>query len=158
MATPLRFQIMSLIQAELKDARELLEQLKRESAALSQRKLDLLADIVERKNQLLVSLEQAGGRRKMLLQQHNLPTNDVGWRNLLARGKDESIGDHWHKLERLIKDCKAANETNGKLLNRSQRSLTHLAQLLRGQTPGENLYNARGTYSNPRAAHTYAQA
>ncbi|AFU97655.1 flagella synthesis protein FlgN [Simiduia agarivorans] len=158
MATPLSFQIMSLIQAELKDAGQLLGLLQQEAGMLAQRKLDQLGQIIEQKSQLLVALEQAGGKRKALLDANQLPPNDVGWRNLMAKGRDQALMQNWAKLEKLIKQCKAANETNGKLLNRSQRSLSQLTQLLKGQKPAENLYTAKGTYKAQRAALTYTQA
>lgn len=158
MATPLSFQIMTLIQAELKDAGQLLALLQQEASILAQRKLDQLGHIIEQKSQLLVALEQAGSKRKALLSANQLPPNDVGWRNLMAKGRDQALTQSWSKLETLIQQCKAANETNGKLLNRSQRSLGQLAQLLRGQKPSENLYTAKGTYKAQRAALTYTQA
>lgn len=158
MATPLGFKIAQTLQQEFNAANHLLELLQQESAALSDRDLPLLASIVERKSQELVALEQAAMKRRNILLEQKLPVNEQNWRQLLGRCRDEKLISQWRSLEQLIKTCKQENETNGKLLARSQRVLSKLTQVLRGQSDADGLYNRKGSHHAGRRNLTYAQA
>lgn len=158
MATPLAFQIHQIIHAELNAAKQLLNLLKQESSTLEKRDLAGLATLVEQKSQLLVELEQGGLKRKKLLQSRQLSSTDLNWQQLLSSTGNAELGQLWQSLEALVAECRKENEINGKLLARSQRTLSNLASLMRGQTPSQNLYNRQGNQNNNRVQHTYAQA
>ncbi|MBB3168455.1 flagella synthesis protein FlgN [Simiduia aestuariiviva] len=158
MATPLPFQIAKIIDQECRAASNLLQLLKRESVALSQRNIDELANIIEQKSQELVTLDQAGKQRHALLTQQKLPADDKHWRLLLSRCRDEKLLQLWQSLEQNIKRCKMENETNGKLLARSQRVLDRLTAVLKGQSADTSLYNQKGNHNAGKRTLTYAQA
>lgn len=158
MATPLAFQIHQIIQAELNAAKQLLNLLKQEAITLEKRDLNGLATLVEQKSQLLIELEQGGLKRQKLLQARQLSATETSWQQLLASTRNPELSQLWQSLASLVSACKRENETNGKLLARSQRTLSNLASLIRGQTPSQNLYNRQGNQNNSRVQHTYAQA
>ncbi len=158
MATPLAFQIAKIIDQELQAATKLLQLLQQESDALSQRNADQLAQIIESKSQELVSLDQASKQRKQLMTSQKLPADDKHWRQLLNRCRDERLIAQWQQLEDNIKLCKKENETNGKLLARSQRVVNRLTAVLKGQSADTSLYNQKGNHNASKRTLTYAQA
>lgn len=158
MATPLPFKIAQTVQQELTAATSLLALLQQESDALGSRDTQRLAAIIERKNQELVNLAQGANKRFAILTEQKLAHNQQNWMLLLARCRDEKLLQQWRSLELQIKACKQENETNGKLLARSQRVLARLTSVLRGQQEDQDLYNKKGSHSAGKRNLTYAQA
>lgn len=159
MATPLPFKIAQTVQQELNAANALFALLQQESDALGSRDTQLLATIIERKNQELVNLAQGANKRFAILTEQKLAHNQQNWILLLGRCRDEKLLQQWRALEQQIKACKQENETNGKLLARSQRVLAKLTGVLRGQAESnQELYNRKGSHSAAKRNLTYAQA
>ena len=65
----------------------------------------------------------------------------------------------WQLLENRLKICREQNEQNGKMIARSQRTVQHLLDIVRGNPlKSENLYTAKGMRKPSGAGITVAKA
>ena len=130
-----------------------------EREQLEQRKQDELPRIIEQKSILLDQLNHSAKQRQQILSALGLPTNAQGWDTLLQRNLTTQplIGD-WKLLVSEFENCQKMNDINGKMIARSQQTLSHLLNLLRGKVPSPSLYTAQGTKTQNTASYTVAKA
>lgn len=131
-----------------------------EREQLEQRKHDDLPRIIEQKAILLDQLNNSAKQRQEILTTLGLPTNAQGWDQFLQRNATTQplLGD-WKILVSEFEDCQAMNEINGKMIARSQQTLSQLIGLLRGKTPtAASLYTAQGTKTQHTTSYTVAKA
>ena len=129
-----------------------------EREQLEQRKQDELPRIIEQKSILLDQLNHSAKQRQQILSALGLPTNAQGWDTLLQRNLTTQplIGD-WKLLVSEFENCQKMNDINGKMIARSQQTLSHLLNLLRGKVPSPSLYTAQGTKTQNTASYTVAK-
>lgn len=138
---------------------QLKQLLAREREQLEQRKQDELSSIVEQKAILLEQLNNSAKQRQQILTTLGLPTNANGWDLFLQRNTTtQPLVDEWKILVSEFEDCQKMNDVNGKMIARSQQTLSHLLNLLRGKTPAPSLYTAQGTKTQHTASYTVAKA
>lgn len=137
------------LQALLLTERELLEQ----------RKSEGMQEIVSQKDYLLGNLSFNAKQRAQLLNNVGLTPDLEGWIAFLERDALTIglIGD-WKALTNQFIECQADNEINGKMINRSKQTLSHLLNLIRGQVAAPSLYTQNGSTSNYSSSHTVAKA
>lgn len=130
-----------------------------EREQLEQRKQEELPRIIEQKSILLDQLNNSAKQRQQILNTLNLPNNAQGWNTLLQRNitTQPLVGD-WKLLVSEFEDCQKMNDINGKMIARSQQTLSHLLNLLRGKVPTPSLYTAQGTKTQNTASYTVAKA
>ena len=130
-----------------------------EREQLEQRKQDELPRIIEQKSILLDQLNHSAKQRQQILSALGLPTNAQGWDTLLQRNLTTQplIGD-WKLLVSEFENCQKMNDINGKMIARSQQTLSHLLNLLRGKVPSPSLYTAQGTKTQNTSSYTVAKA
>jgi flagella synthesis protein FlgN len=93
------------------------------------------------------------------LRSTGLATNLAGWEIFLARdAATQELIPAWQALTAEFSKCQAANEINGKMINRSKQTLSHLLNLLRGQVAAPSLYTQKGATANYSNTHTVAKA
>lgn len=138
---------------------ELTNLLLKERELLEQRKLEGMQEIVNRKDYLLSNLSYSAKQREQLLIASGLSTDLVGWEAfLLKEPSTRFLITDWQKLSQAFVECQKANEINGKMINRSKQTLSHLLNLLRGQVAAPSLYNQKGASSHYSNTHTVIKA
>lgn len=138
---------------------QLKQLLAHEREQLEQRKQEQLPRIVEQKSILLDQLNNSAKQRQQILTTLGLPTNAQGWELFLQRNTTTQplLGD-WKILVSEFGECQKMNDVNGKMIARSQQTLSHLLGLLRGKVAAPSLYTAQGTKTQHTASYTVAKA
>lgn len=130
-----------------------------EREQLEQRKHQGLQEIVTMKDQLLEVLSFNAKQREQLLRAAGIETTLKGWELLLLRDPSTlSLIPSWQKLTAEFVECQKANEINGRMINRSKQTLTHLLNIVRGQVAAPSLYTQKGATTNHNSSHTVAKA
>jgi flagella synthesis protein FlgN len=131
----------------------------KERELLEQRKLDGMQEILNAKDQLLDNLSFTAKQREQLLRNAGLPTDLAGWNTFLSRDTSTlALIPEWQTLTDEFIECRTANEINGKMINRSKQTLSHLLNLLRGQVVAPSLYTQKGSTTNYSGSHTIVKA
>lgn len=130
-----------------------------EREQLAQRKQDQLSIIAEQKTILVDQLNHNSKQRTAVLTALNLPTNAQGWDLFLQRNTATlPLREDWQRLVVEFEECQQLNDINGKLIARSQQTLNHLLNLLRGKVATASLYTAQGLKSEQTSSFTVAKA
>lgn len=130
-----------------------------ERELLEQRKPEGLQDIVALKDQQLSTLSFNARQRQQLLQAAGLTANLAGWEELLLReASSQAMLASWQTLTAEFIECQKANEINGRMINRSKQTLTHLLNLIRGQVAIPSLYTQKGSTTNQNSSQTMVKA
>ncbi|MDO8344141.1 MAG: flagellar protein FlgN [Cellvibrio sp.] len=138
---------------------QLKQLLTHEREQLEQRKQDELPRIVEQKAALLDQLNNSAKQRQQILTTLGLPANARGWDLFLQRNTaTQALLGEWKLLVSEFEDCQKMNDINGKMIARSQQTLSHLLGLLRGKVAAPSLYTAQGTKTQHTASYTVAKA
>lgn len=140
--------VKSLIDNEQHNLSELITLLEREQQLLAERDGQALQQMMGSKAQLLNALQQNQQAREQMLQQAGMKPTPNHWRRLLLtldKQHKGSLARQWHRLEKELARCKAQNETNGKIIHRTQFTVSHLLDVLRGKFGQPKLYNQQGT-------------
>lgn len=131
----------------------------KERELLEQRELEGMQEIVSQKDHLLGNLSYTAKQREQLLRSVGLTTDLAGWKAFLERDAlTLSLIPAWQTLTDEFAECQAANEVNGKMINRSKQTLSHLLNLIRGQVASPSLYTQKGATTNHSSTHTVAKA
>lgn len=126
---------------------------------LEQRKPEGLQEIVALKDQQLETLTFNAKQRQQLLQAAGLVTTLAGWEQLLLRDPStHNLVANWQLLTAEFVECQKANEINGRMINRSKQTLTHLLNLIRGQVEMPSLYTQKGSTTNQNSSHSLVRA
>jgi flagella synthesis protein FlgN len=138
---------------------QLKQLLAHERQQLEQRKQDELPRIVEQKAVLLDQLNNSAKQRQQILTTLGLAANASGWSLFLERNAaTQPLLDEWKQLVSEFEDCQKMNDINGKMIARSQQTLTHLLGLLRGKVASPSLYTAQGTKTQQTSSCTVDKA
>ena len=151
----------SLIGADLQCTNDLIDLLKQERAALRDRNVVQLTELLTRKTDLLAALEQSSLERSALLTQEGFSLDGEGMRAFLATRQPElskRLAESWSQLEQQLEQCNALNEINAKIAHRSQLTATHILGILTGGSQHLELYSARGVPSDSKERQTIAKA
>ncbi len=139
--------------------KQLKDLLLKERELLEQRKLEGLQEIVGLKDHLLGNLSFTAKQREQVLRNAGLPTDLAGWNTFLSRDAlTRALIPEWQTLTHEFIECQTANEINGKMINRSKQTLSHLLNLLRGQVAAPPLYTQKGATTNHSGSHTVVKA
>lgn len=130
-----------------------------EREQLEQRKQDELSRIVEKKSALVDQLGISAKQRQHILTTLGLPNNAAGWDTFLQRNTATlPLCGEWKQLVTEFEECQKMNDINGKMIARSQQTLNHLLDLLRGKVAAPSLYTAQGTKTQHTSSYTVAKA
>lgn len=133
--------------------------LTQERELLEQRKQEGLQEIIEQKAAVIDQLNNSAKLRQQILIALGLPTNAAGWDTFLQRNNATlPLRDDWQILVSEFEECQKMNDVNGKMIARSQQTLNHLLNLLRGKVAAPSLYTAQGTQTQYTASYTVAKA
>lgn len=130
-----------------------------EREQLEQRKQDELPKIIEKKSVLVDQLSTSAKQRQHILTTLGLPSNAAGWDTFLQRNAATlPLCNDWKLLIAEFEECQKMNDINGKMIARSQQTLNHLLDLLRGKVAAPSLYTAQGTKTQNTSSYTVAKA
>ncbi len=141
---------------------ELRQALVAEYEALGTDDSERLQAIAETKQRLSDILGDLDRERSSLLREAGLDLDRTG---VLAYLDRQSAADRepldilWQRIETLTRDCRRLNQINGIVIEKRRRRAETALRLLQGQTPGDDLYTARGTTPpGTGPGHTLAKA
>lgn len=130
-----------------------------ERELLEQRKQDGLQEIIQQKANIVDQLNSSAKIRQQILTALALPANATGWDIFLQRNAITlPLRDEWKSLIAEFEECQTMNDVNGKMIARSQQTLNHLLNLLRGKVAAPSLYTAQGTQTQYTSSYTVAKA
>jgi len=155
---PLKNNIESLLQIDLKHAQRLVEVLQLERSCLKKRDPETLAALIEEKNQLLEKLNQSAQIRSQWLNQLGYDTSLKAWEDVIEQQKDEALSLLWGQLQQSISTGQELNEINGRLIGRSQQTLLKLLSILRGNNSAPQLYGSDGNTQNNSESQCFTEA
>lgn len=137
--------LLELFNDDIGSAEQLLELLDDEFQALGERDLVRLQSILEKKQPLLVQLDQHGQARSRLLLSLQLSADSAGLQTLAERSSQGAeLLARGDQLQTLLERCQAGNLRNGRLIRSNQVSTSNMLGILRGgETP--SLYDSRGS-------------
>jgi flagellar biosynthesis protein FlgN len=138
---------------------QLKQLLTRERELLEQRKQEGLQEIIEQKAAVVDHLNNSSKIRNQILNTLGLAPNASGWDTFLQRNTATlPLRDDWKNLVSDFEECQKMNDVNGKMIARSQQTLNHLLNLLRGKVAAPSLYTAQGTQTQYTSSYTVAKA
>lgn len=138
---------------------QLKQLLAEERQLLEQRKQDGMQEIINQKAAAVDHLSNSAKLRHQILTTLGLATNAAGWDIFLQRNAlTLPMRDDWKNLLNEFAECQKMNDVNGKMIARSQQTINHLLNLLRGKVPAPSLYTAKGTQTQQATSYTVAKA
>lgn len=142
--------VQQLLEDEIREVSKLHDLLTAETLALQNPDPAALAEVIKQKALPLASLEQSQRARYTLLEKLQRPANEDGWRDLLtqldanAEGVTQLLTPLLDRLLETLALCRTTNRVNEKIVSRSQYSVQHLLDIMRGNIPNNKLYGATG--------------
>ncbi|WP_417779650.1 flagella synthesis protein FlgN [Stutzerimonas xanthomarina] len=130
-----------------------------EHLALAERNLGELEQLLTQKQALLALLSQHGTLRSQALAKAQLSSDRNGLAQFAAASEigDEILAQA-EQLERVLEECRKANERNGRLIRANQSAVGTMLQVLQGTTQTPDLYDRRGTAAKSTHHRPLSQA
>lgn len=154
--------LLQQINNDITACETLLLLLQQERDALNNRDIDALDQIIEQKTVQLTHLENSAQQRTEWARANSdsvdLQEIQHAWLAILEQANIPIIQEQWGKLKELQQQCKAANEVNGKILARNQKTFNRLMEIVRGQTASPNLYSAAGKSTSQHISRKMGEA
>lgn len=113
----------------------------------AQKTSDRLEVITEKKNQLLVLIQQDIDERKVFLEQQGLAVNMEGvdaFFDSLPDVSSKALRQGWHKLVTLLDKVQQLNLKNGRLINRAVQHFDMLLNAMKASQGKVKVYNPSG--------------
>lgn len=140
-------------------ARQLLELIDQEFAALGDRNLADLEAILAKKQPLLALLGQHGAQRSQWLTGQQLSPDRAGLEAAASRSdRGATILEQAQLLEAELESCRSANERNGRLIRANQNALGGMLNILQGKDDTPDLYDNRGSAAKTKQQRPLSQA
>jgi flagella synthesis protein FlgN len=151
-------EFLQQLHADIGIAQQLLELIQAEFAALAERELPRLDQILSAKLPLLSQLDQHGRQRSQLLLSLQLTADLQGLQQLAANSAlGAELLTRSDELGALLEECQAANSRNGRLIRANQATVGSVLGILRGNdTP--SLYDSRGSTARIAQQRPLSQA
>lgn len=140
-------------------ARQLLELIDQEFAALGDRNLADLEAILAKKQPLLALLGQHGAQRSQWLIGQQLSPDRAGLEAAASKSdRGATILEQAQLLEAELESCRSANERNGRLIRANQSALGGMLNILQGKDDTPDLYDNRGSAAKTKQQRPLSQA
>ena len=142
---------LEIIADELNAWKELKKTLSEEFNILLNKELNSLSDITNKKESHCEALEHQNQIREDFLNQLSLNNDKSGIDTFLLTlpiANQDKIRPVWQQIQDTASECKKANEVNGHIIERSQKTTHWLLNLLRGKTLTPKLYGSDGNERN----------
>ncbi len=140
-------------------ARQLLELIDQEFAALGDRNLVELEATLSKKQPLLALLGQHSAQRSQWLVDQRLSPDREGLEIAASRiEQGEALIEKAKLLETELERCRSANERNGRLIRANQSTLGEMLKILQGKDDTPSLYDNRGSAAKNKQQRPLSQA
>ena len=153
--------LFELFEAALRDAALLLATLQEEFRALSRPDTVTIEEIVARKRELVVRLEDESARRAVTLRTAGFAdgTADMGeWLSQVDNTPDRRILRLWQDFTVMLCKCQQQNQVNGRVIDVNRRRVHDALCILRGTEFDSGLYDPRGSTQVPSASRPITTA
>ncbi len=144
-------QLRSVLQSELNIATMLAELLDSESKALAVSDIESITEINNKKQPLIVKLEQHGRQRDALLNSTGFPTGKAGLDAFVDNQSAEdalALTQLLTALKTVAKTCQQRNQVNGGIVSINRQYLQRAISVLRGRDPESSAYGPGGEYTS----------
>ncbi|MDO8826816.1 flagella synthesis protein FlgN [Methylophaga sp.] len=144
-------QLRSVLQSELNVAAQLAELLAAEREALAVSSIDSINDINNKKQPLIIKLEQHGRQRDALLTTSGFPTGKQGLEAFIDNQNEEdsvALNQLIKSLKIIAKNCQQTNQVNGGIVSINRQYLQRAISVLRGRDPESSAYGPGGEYTS----------
>ncbi len=152
-STQLYEALQQIITQQIQYLQQIQPLMQEEREAISQADVDSLNQILEKKQPLIIHLQQLDKQREQLLICEGMQPDAETFRQLIAQSDNTSLKQQWQQLLELLKRCKHENEVNGRLIFMKKHNVDALLKVLLGnwQTTSQT-YSAMGqTESSSRS-------
>ncbi len=142
--------VQQLLEDEISQVGALHDLLMAETVALQNTDPTALVQIIKNKAIPLAALETSQRLRNGLLAERQQPQNEAAWHELIATLDANTEVDSQpltplrDSLLQTLALCREVNRVNEKVVARSQHSVQHLLDIMRGNIPNNLLYSATG--------------
>lgn len=151
-------ELLNLLDADIETCTRLLELLEQEFAALNERSLEALQQLLTDKQPLLDILNQHAGKRSRFLVARGHTADAAGFLAMAsqtpAAGQLQASHDRLHTL---MEQCQAANLRNGRLIRANQVSVGNALNIIRGND-GPSLYDRSGSTAYRGSQRSFTRA
>jgi flagella synthesis protein FlgN len=151
--------LASLIASELEMAKTMLELLKSEHSALTEKNPDTIKATSQKKLEHMQRMEQNIVQRNRFLQNLQLSTDEHGIEEAVAAaGQNTQLNSNWNNLKEIAKELQKQNEVNGSIIAIGQRRAKQALDILSGKENLTGTYSQQGEtqYSKSNNLHTKA--
>jgi len=145
--TPFYILAQELLAKQQDFSKQLLALLRQEYKTLSTHNAENLELITIEKQPLIVEIDRLNQEWLSVLQAQSVELNTKSISAYLREydlNNNTDIHKSWQELQTLAKDCKKSNTVNGTIIALRQQSAQQTLAILRGQLPGDNIYNPQG--------------
>ncbi len=151
-------QLLALLDADIEICTRLAELLEQEFAALNERRLADLQQLLAEKQPLLETLGRHASQRSQILQQHGQTADAAGFAALASQSAAaERLQDSHARLHTLMERCQTANLRNGRLIRTNQISVGNALNIIRGND-GPSLYDSSGSTAYKGMQRSFTRA
>ena len=151
--------LLELLEQDINTSRQLLEVLEQEFAALNERKLEQLQQLLDKKQPLLMQLNQNAGTRSTIMRKQGVSADRQGFEQLAAQSAvGEQLRHNHSTLNDLIERCQSANMRNGRLIRANQTSVNSALNIIRGSGNEPSLYDKSGSTGHKSTQRTFTKA
>ncbi len=157
-------QLLKHLQTDITACEQLLALLEQERKALGERDMETIEGLLQQKAEKLSILEASAQVRtdwsKNYLSANSKDQQALkqAWQKILEQLDHPQLQQLWERLKELQLACKTANEVNGKILARNQKTFSRLLEIVRGQTATPKLYSAAGKSTASHISHKVGEA
>ncbi|MFT3851062.1 MAG: flagellar protein FlgN [Propionivibrio sp.] len=123
---------------------EFVELLQREQASLAQGAADDLPQLADRKNSLVIQLNQLSAQRAIILEAHGLSADRAGIDAWCVQVPDVGVADTWQKVLQLAAKARELNRVNGELIQIRMQFTSKALEALSGAKNSLELYGPDG--------------
>jgi len=151
--------LMQLMQTEIEHIHNLMRKLDQENAVLAEHHPAVLEEVVLGKQEIIQKLELIGQQRESLLTAMGASTADIksGTISDLFKG-NKQLSALWDELVLLAEKCQKKNRINGNIIDLVSRQSKHALDILRGISPGAELYDYSGQARQCIETHSLTKA
>jgi len=144
-------QLHSVLQEEQATASKLLIMLKSERDMLTKSDVDAMAEVTDKKQPLVVLLEQMGRQRETILQAEGFSAGKDGLAAFIANQTEQHsriLNTMVDGLKVTAKACRDNNQVNGGIVNVNRQYLQQAMNILRGRDIAPSAYGPGGEYTS----------
>lgn len=144
-------QLRSVLQSELNVATQLADLLVAEREALALSDIDAINDINNKKQPLIMKLEQHSRQRDAVLTGTGFPPGKQGLEAFVDNQSEQdavALNQLIKTLKVVAKNCQQRNQINGGIVSINRQYLQRAISVLRGRDPESSAYGPGGEYTS----------